>query len=57
MCPPKKPKKHYDILCKCRDVWTTQFPWAETLISEREIHHVKCMVCSFVKDKGCDPRA
>jgi len=33
-------------------VWTTQFPWVEMLKSEiGEVHHVKCMVCSFVKGK------
>ncbi len=52
MPPPKKPKKNYDVSHKCWDVWTIQFPWVKMLrIETRKIHHVKCMVCSFVKSK------
>jgi hypothetical protein len=33
-------------------VWVTQFPWVKMLRSEtRDVHHVKCLVCSFVKGK------
>jgi hypothetical protein len=49
---PKKPKKNYDISQKCRDVRATKFPWVEMLRSEiKDVHHVKCLVCSFVKGK------
>jgi len=52
MSPPKKPKKHYDVLRNCQDVWTTKFPWVKMLKSEiGEVHHVKCTVRSFVKCK------
>jgi len=33
-------------------VWVNQFPWANMLKNESgEVHHVKCMVYSFVKAK------
>ncbi len=32
--PFKKPKKNYDKLGKCWDVWAIQFPWGEMLKSE-----------------------
>jgi len=52
LAPFKKPKSNYDISQKCWDVWAIQFPWANMLRSEtREVHHVKCLVCSFVKGK------
>ncbi len=50
--PSKKPKNNCDISRKCWDVWATQFPWVEMLRSEtRDVHHLKCLVCSFVKGK------
>jgi hypothetical protein len=27
MLPLKDLKKNYDVLGKCQNVWTTQFPW------------------------------
>ncbi len=49
---PKKPKKNYEISQKGQDVWAIQFPWVEMLRSEtKDVHHVKCPVCSFVKGK------
>jgi hypothetical protein len=32
--PFKKPKKYYDILGNCWDVWAIQFPWGKMLKSE-----------------------
>jgi hypothetical protein len=32
--PFKKPKKNYDILGKCWEVWGIQFPWGEMLKNE-----------------------
>ncbi len=50
--PPKKPKKNFDISQKCQDVWASQFPWVEILKNEtREVHQMKCLVRSFVKNK------
>ncbi len=50
--PLEKPKNNYDISQKCRNVWAIQFPWVEMLRSEtRDVHHVKCLVCSFMKGK------
>jgi hypothetical protein len=52
MSPPKKLKKNNVISCKCKNVWVNQFPWANMLKSESgEVHHVKCMVYSFVRGK------
>jgi hypothetical protein len=42
MLPLKDLKKNYDVLGKCQNVWTTQFPWVEMLRSETgDVHHVK----------------
>jgi hypothetical protein len=48
----KKLKNVYVISRKCRNVWANQFPWANLLKSESgKVHHVKCMVYSFVRGK------
>jgi hypothetical protein len=46
-CPPKKPKKIYDVSHKCKKSWAIQMPWVKML----KIYQVKCMVCYFVHDK------
>jgi hypothetical protein len=48
----KKPKKNYDILHKCKEVWTTQLPCVEMFKNNsKKVNKMKCIVCSFVKGK------
>lgn len=51
-CPPKKPKKIYDVSHKCKEAWAIQIPWVKMLKNEfGKINQVKCMVCYFVQGK------
>jgi hypothetical protein len=51
-CPPKKPKKNYDVSHKCKEAWAIQMPWVKMLTNKfGKINPMNCMVCSFVHGK------
>ncbi len=51
-CPPRKPKKIYDVSHNCKETWVIPMPWVKMLKNKcGKINQVKCMVCSFVQGK------